>query len=71
MAQLLQRSGQQIGLNFDLQRVPADGYWSNHYMKQPIFFSNVPPKATPDIAFTTFFQCKRQAEAVRRRGSMA
>lgn len=58
MAQLLQRNGQQIGINFDLLRVPADGYWSNHYMKRPIFFSNVPPKSTPDISFTTFFQSR-------------
>ncbi|RXG91891.1 ABC transporter substrate-binding protein [Bradyrhizobium vignae] len=58
IALLLQQSGREIGLNFQLQRVPAEGYWWNYYMKRPIFFSSVPPKATPDIAFTTFFQSR-------------
>ncbi len=55
LGQLLQQTGQQIGLNFNLQRMPADGYWSNHWAKHPIFFSSVPPKGSVDIAFTQYF----------------
>ncbi|WP_439402542.1 ABC transporter substrate-binding protein [Bradyrhizobium sp. DASA03068] len=56
IAQLVQQTGGQIGLKFNLQRVPADGYWSNHWMKHPIFFGNVLPKPSPDIVFTQNFQ---------------
>ncbi len=55
MGQILQQAGQQIGLNFQLQRVPADGFWSNHWAKHPIFFSSIPPKASADVTFTQFF----------------
>ncbi|MCK1334591.1 ABC transporter substrate-binding protein [Bradyrhizobium sp. 38] len=55
MGQVLQQVGQQIGLNLQLQRVPADGYWSNHWAKHPIFFSSIPPKASVDLTFTQFF----------------
>ncbi|MDA9441449.1 ABC transporter substrate-binding protein [Bradyrhizobium sp. CCBAU 51745] len=55
MGQVLQQVGQQIGLNLQLQRVPADGFWSNHWAKHPIFFSSNPPKASADVTFTQFF----------------
>ncbi|MGY3033963.1 peptide/nickel transport system substrate-binding protein [Bradyrhizobium sp. USDA 4354] len=55
LGQVLQQVGQQIGLNLQLQRVPADGYWSNHWAKHPIFFSSIPPKASVDLTFTQFF----------------
>ncbi|WP_036012019.1 ABC transporter substrate-binding protein [Bradyrhizobium yuanmingense] len=58
IAQLLQQTGQQIGLNFRMQRVPADGYWSNHWAKHPIFFSSNPPRPSVDIAFTQYFYSK-------------
>ncbi|WP_247554945.1 ABC transporter substrate-binding protein [Bradyrhizobium sp. 138] len=56
IAQLVQQTGGQIGLKFNLQRVPGDGYWTSHWMKHPIFFGNVLPKASPDIIFTQIFQ---------------
>lgn len=52
LAQLLQQTASQINLNFQLQRVPADGYWSNHWRKHPIFFTSTTPKPTADMAFT-------------------
>lgn len=58
LGQVLQQVGQQIGLNLQLQRVPADGYWSNHWAKHPIFFSSIPPKASVDLTFTQFFYSK-------------
>ncbi|WP_247783977.1 ABC transporter substrate-binding protein [Bradyrhizobium sp. 170] len=56
MAQLLQQTGQQIGLNFQLQRVPADGYWTNHYMKHPIGFGAANAQPTADIQFSYLFK---------------
>lgn len=52
IAQIVQQAGRQIGLNFNLQRVPADGYWANSWMKHPIFFSSGTPKPSADIWFT-------------------
>ncbi len=56
MALLLQQAGQKIGLNLDIQRVPADGYWTNHWMKHPLGFGNINPRPSADILFTLFFK---------------
>ncbi len=56
MALLLQQSGQQIGLNLDIKKVPADGYWSNYWMKQPLGFGNINPRPSADILLTLFFK---------------
>ncbi|MEX3640495.1 ABC transporter substrate-binding protein, partial [Paraburkholderia sp. BR14320] len=32
MGVLLQQSAAKIGVNLNINRVPADGYWSNHWM---------------------------------------
>jgi peptide/nickel transport system substrate-binding protein len=36
--------------------MPADGYWSNHWMKHPLGFGNVNPRPSADILFTLFFK---------------
>ncbi len=56
IAQLMQLSAQQIGLKFDIKRVPADGYWSNHWMKHPLGFGNIGARPTADLMFSLFFQ---------------
>jgi peptide/nickel transport system substrate-binding protein len=56
MALLLQQAGQKIGLTLDIQRVPADGYWTNHWMKHPLGFGNINPRPSADILFTLFFK---------------
>ncbi|WAJ39308.1 ABC transporter substrate-binding protein [Pseudomonas sp. GOM7] len=56
IAQLLQLSGQQIGLKLDIKRVPADGYWSNHWMKHPLGFGAIGARPTADLLFSLFFQ---------------
>jgi peptide/nickel transport system substrate-binding protein len=56
MAVLMQQAGQQIGLNLDIKRVPADGYWSNYWMKQPLGFGNINPRPSADILLTLFFK---------------
>jgi peptide/nickel transport system substrate-binding protein len=56
IAQLLQLSAQQIGLKLDIKRVPADGYWSNHWMKHPLGFGNIGARPTADLMFSLFYQ---------------
>jgi peptide/nickel transport system substrate-binding protein len=55
-AVLLQQSAQQIGLNLDLKRMPADGYWANVWMKHPLTFGNINPRPSADILFTLFYK---------------
>jgi peptide/nickel transport system substrate-binding protein len=56
MAQLLQLSAKRAGLNLDIKRMPADGYWSNHWAKHPMSFGNINPRPTVDLMFTLFFK---------------
>ncbi|WCN09645.1 ABC transporter substrate-binding protein [Marinomonas mediterranea] len=56
VAQILQLSAQQAGLKLDIKRVPADGYWSNHWMKDPMGFSNINARPTADLVFSMFYQ---------------
>jgi peptide/nickel transport system substrate-binding protein len=56
MAQLMQQSGQRIGMNLEVRRVPADGYWSNHWFKHPLSFGAVNPRPSADILLTLFFK---------------
>lgn len=55
IALLLQQSAQQVGLKVDIRRQPADGYWSNTWIKQPFFFASWNPRPTADIMFTLAF----------------
>lgn len=55
MATILQAAGQQIGMKFDLKRVPSDGYWSNYWLKAPVHFGNINPRPTPDILFSLLY----------------
>ncbi|MCP3371783.1 ABC transporter substrate-binding protein [Bradyrhizobium cajani] len=56
VAQFLQQAAARIGLNFNLQRVPADGYWSNHWMKHPLGFGRINPKPSADVLFSLGFK---------------
>ncbi len=55
-AAVLQQAGGKIGLNLVIDRVPSDGYWSNHWLKDPIGFGNINARPTPDILFSLFYQ---------------
>ena len=55
MGLVLQQAAQKIGLTIDLKQVPADGYWSNYWMKVPVGFGNINPRPTADILFSLFF----------------
>ena len=56
MASILQESAAKIGLRLAVNRVPSDGYWSNHWMKHPLTFGNVNPRPTADLIFSLFFK---------------
>jgi peptide/nickel transport system substrate-binding protein len=56
MAAMLQQSAAQAGLNLAVNRVPADGYWSNHWMKHPLTFGNTNPRPTADLLFSLMFK---------------
>jgi len=56
MAVLLQQSAQKIGLGLTVNRVPGDGYWSNHWMKHALGFGNINPRPSADLLFTQFFK---------------
>jgi len=55
MAVIVQASGAAIGMKFDVQRMPSDGYWSNYWLKAPVHFGNIDPRPTPDIMFSQFY----------------
>lgn len=56
MAVLLQQSARKAGLTLNVNRVPSDGYWSNHWMKHPMGFGNINPRPSADLLFTQFFK---------------
>ena len=53
---VLQHAAKQAGLNLDVRRMPADGYWSQHWMKHPVGFGNINPRPSADVLLTQFFK---------------
>lgn len=56
MASILQEYGARVGLELAVNRVPADGYWSTHWMKHPLGFGNTNPRPTADLLFSLFYK---------------
>ena len=56
MAVVLQYAARQIGMNLDVRRMPADGYWSQHWMKHPVGFGSINPRPSADVLLTSFFK---------------
>ena len=56
IALVMQQAARQIGLNLDVKRMPSDGYWSSHWMKDPVGFGNVNTRPSADLALTLFFK---------------
>lgn len=56
MATLMQLSAIPAGLKLGVNRVPSDGYWSNHWGKHPLSFGNINPRPTLDMLFSLFFK---------------
>lgn len=55
MGLLLQQAAQGIGLKIELKQVPADGYWSNFWMKVPVGYGNINPRPSADVLFSLFY----------------
>jgi peptide/nickel transport system substrate-binding protein len=55
-AQMLQQAAMQTDLKLDVRRVPADGYWSTHWMKHPMTYGSILPRPTLDLLYTQFFK---------------
>ncbi|QBY55854.1 ABC transporter substrate-binding protein [Cupriavidus oxalaticus] len=55
-ALVLQQAAQRVGLELDIKRMPADGYWSNHWLNSHVGFGNVNPRPSADTIFTQFFK---------------
>lgn len=55
MATVLQQAGSAIGMKLDIQRMPADGYWSKYWLVAPVHFGNINPRPTPDILFSLLY----------------
>lgn len=60
MALLLQESAKSVGLNLDVKRMPADGYWSAHWLNSQVGFGNVNPRPSADVLLTQFFKSDAQ-----------
>ncbi|WP_426400551.1 ABC transporter substrate-binding protein [Ralstonia sp. R-29] len=56
IALVMQQTAQRIGLDLDVKRMPADGYWSNHWLNSPVGFGNVNPRPSADTILTQFFK---------------
>jgi len=56
MGVLMQDAARKIGLNLNVKRVPADGYWANYWLKSAMCFGNINPRPSADILMTLFFK---------------
>ncbi|MEM5430382.1 ABC transporter substrate-binding protein [Cupriavidus oxalaticus] len=56
IAMVLQQTAQRAGLDLDIKRMPADGYWSNHWLSSHVGFGNVNPRPSADTILTQFFK---------------
>lgn len=54
--QLIQQIGRAAGLNVQVRRVPYDGYWSTHWMKDPVGYGSINPRPTLDMLFSQFYR---------------
>jgi len=55
-AVLLQQSAQAAGVEINIVREPADGYWSNVWMQRPFCMSYWGTRPTPDIMFSIAYK---------------
>ena len=55
-AVVVQQAASKIGLKVAINRVPSDGYWSNHWIKDAVHFGNINARPTPDILFSLLYK---------------
>ncbi|NDL62227.1 ABC transporter substrate-binding protein [Acerihabitans arboris] len=54
--QLMQQIGKSVGMDLQVRRVPYDGYWSTHWMKDPLGYGSINPRPTLDMLFSQFYR---------------
>ncbi|RCW78722.1 ABC transporter substrate-binding protein [Phyllobacterium bourgognense] len=55
-AMVLQQAASSIGQKVVIDRVPSDGYWSNHWLKDAVHYGNINARPTPDILFSLLYK---------------
>ncbi|MBI3898266.1 MAG: ABC transporter substrate-binding protein [Gammaproteobacteria bacterium] len=55
-AQLFRDSAAKAGINLQIERAPADGYWSNVWMKKPFCASYWEGRPTADLMFSVTYK---------------
>jgi peptide/nickel transport system substrate-binding protein len=60
MALVMQQTAKSVGIDLDVKRMPADGYWSNHWLNSAVGFGNINPRPSADILLTQFFKSDAQ-----------
>ena len=58
IAVVLQYAASRIGQSMSVRRVPADGYWTQYWMKAPLGFGNINPRPAPSLTFELGFSSK-------------
>jgi len=58
IAVVLQYAASRIGQSMSVRRVPADGYWTQYWMKAPLGFGNINPRPAPSLTFEVGFASK-------------
>lgn len=58
LALAVQRDAQKIGLNLEVQREPADGYWSDVWLKKPMHMASWNMRPTANIMLGLTLQSK-------------
>jgi peptide/nickel transport system substrate-binding protein len=56
IATMLQHEARKAGVNIDVRRMPADGYWAQHWMKHPVGFGTIQPRPSVDVMLSQFFK---------------
>lgn len=53
--QMIQQVSRNVGINFNVRRVPYDGYWSAHWTKDPVGYGSINPRPTLNMLFSQFY----------------
>lgn len=56
-AQMYQEAARAAGINLELVRAPADGYWSDIWLNVPLCMSYWGGRATPDMMYSIAYTC--------------
>ena len=56
MAAVYQQAAQKAGLNLAINRVPNDGYWNSHWLKDPLCFGTINGRPTANMLMSQFFK---------------